>query len=322
MYFSQQDIDNVTMGGQILSNNPNGGAGGDPTAQCLIVPDPNEPTKPLKWKPTVDNTDESTWHNIGITYYPGNHVDYQFYDMKDVKIYTNSQQTVLENLSVGNLVSIGCIPLVSLPSDYAFFFEMPGDSSGAYVVFRNPVINNNSTNWVKASSSLTITRWHIPLFRFFSGKWYMRQKSNGLTASVPCLWFVETGTDPYAQHFHISGKSSSEEIIIPTTSDARAIESVCMVPYATGTINSFIFRKTVGTSATDGPLQVVNDATASGSVSAFPSNFSITAGSKQRMLFFKVGNDSVSTESKGFPKLKITTNVEMDVNFRYVDPNI
>lgn len=94
MYFSQQDIDNETMGGQILTNNPNGGAGGDSTAYCLILPDPNNPTKPLKWKPSLDSTDESTWHNIGIPYYPGNSIGFQVYDFKNVASAYNTQQTV------------------------------------------------------------------------------------------------------------------------------------------------------------------------------------------------------------------------------------
>lgn len=305
MYFSQQDIDNVTMGGQILTNNPNGGAGGDSTACCLILPDPNDPTKPLKWKPSPDSTDESTWHNIGIPYYPGNNIGFQIYDFKDVALAYNTRQTVFNMGIKGQFVSIGCIPLVPTTESYSFYFEEPATGAGASSIFITPLVANYSFNVAASPSTVKITRWFIPYDNFCTGYWYMRMPGR-LSVSIPCVWFMEVGNDPFVDSFVVTASSGSETRPLPMPADANAeLESVCLIPNVSTSVsvsfanNSQYWYK--GNTDT-----------------AFPTTLA-TGG---RKVFWYHSNDKIPSGVAGLPKLQIKADHTIDVHIRYKDPNM
>ena len=302
MYFSQQDIDNETMGGQILTNNPNGGAGGDSTAYCLILPDPNNPTKPLKWKPSLDSTDESTWHNIGIPYYPGNNIGFQVYDFKNVASAYNTQQTVFNMGIKGKLVSIGCIPLIPTDASHSFYFEEPATSGGASGVFLSPLLSSYAFN-VPASSTLNINRFFIPYNYFWSGYWYMRTPERNIP-SIPCVWFMEVGNDPFVDSFTVV--TAGEAMPLPMPADANAeLESVCLIP----SVNTSVSVSFANSSQywykgnTD---------------TAFPAT--LTTG--VRKVFWYHSNNQIPSGVNGLPKLQIKTNHTINVHIRYKDPNM
>lgn len=313
MYFSQKEIDNVYTGGRILSNNPNGGAGGDSTAYCLILPDPNAPTKPLKWKPSLDSTDESTWHNIGIPYYPGNHVGFKILDYKDVADAFNVTQTVFNMGVKGKLVSIGCIPLVPTTESYSFYFEAPREgSSGATSVFKSPTspeVSNYSFK-VTASSTLKITRFFIPYNNFCTGYWYMRSLDKPRDKSVPCVWFMEVGNDPFVSSYTVPASSGSDTRALPMPADANAeLESVCLVPF---------HDTSVSVSFSNSMAYWYKNDTFIAMDTVFPSP--LATGGKN--VFWYHSNHKIPSGVANFPKLKFVADSTIVVNIRYKDPNM
>lgn len=127
MPISQDTIDSH-LPGAILMNNPDGGSGDDYTEYCQVVHDPDDPSKPLLWKPNEDTPDDSELcHHVGIHCPRGYSIAYKVMDMDN--FYT----PIPLNNCFGRVIGIGFINLrgdnspwpinVANSSEIPFIFE-------------------------------------------------------------------------------------------------------------------------------------------------------------------------------------------------------